>query len=93
MPLTEEQKAEYKIKGEEFNQSRLKLRTQISELEKQIKKAVPKTPNGIFFCSSCNVMSMAYTKIEHRSLGVWDIYNCEICGKEYRDNLLNHPGP
>jgi hypothetical protein len=88
MTLTEEQKRIYQKKGKEYSHSKKGIessltyhRERIAQLEIEILKIRPKTPNGVFICDRCDVQSMAFAK-EKRI-----IYRCEICGNEVEYNL------
>jgi hypothetical protein len=92
MQLTEEQKKDYKIKGEEFmrqaliiNEKVLRLEVKEGKLVKMVAGNMPKTPNGIGFCYNCNVQSMVPTGyMNNPGTRIRDvsrpIYECEVCG-------------
>jgi len=94
MVLTEEEKAEFKKKGEiyrkieyEINRQIIKLELQKGKLEKELGEAISRTPNGILICKICYVQSMKYIRTPQGGLsGGEEIYECEICGyEEIRD--------
>jgi len=98
MVLTEEEKAEFKKKGEiyrkieyEINRQIVKLELQKGKLEKELREAIPGTPNGTLICKICYVQSMRYIgrTPQGELFGVEEIYECEICGhKEIESNLF-----
>ncbi len=96
--LTEEEKKEYKKKGEEYqkltyeiNEQIVKLEVQKSKLEKQLKDDMPRTPNGRLVCGSCHVQSMKYMGRTPRGglSGGQEIYECEICGKDWIGDVFD----
>ena len=97
MALTDEQKREYKKKGEEYqklsydiNEQIAKLEIQKSKLEKQLRDSVPVTPHGRLICKTCNVRSMAYIGRTPQGgmSGGEEIYECEICGHDWVGDTL-----
>jgi hypothetical protein len=91
MVLTEEEKTEFKKKGEiyrkieyEINRQMVKLELQKGKFEKELREAIPITPNGSLICKICYVQSMKYIgRTPQGGLsGREEIYECEICGHE-----------
>ncbi|HTY43935.1 MAG TPA: hypothetical protein VMC80_01720 [Patescibacteria group bacterium] len=92
MQLTQEQKQDYRKKGEDFmrqvfiiNEGVLRRKIEESELAKMVADNMPKTPNGIGFCYNCNVQSMVpsgylnHPGTRHRDVSQ-PVYTCEVCG-------------
>jgi len=64
-------------------------RTEISDLEKQIREARPRTPNGKIICKRCDTTSMKYLyrTPQGGASGGNDVYQCEICNRIAEDPL------
>ena len=64
-------------------------KSEISDLEKKIKEARPKTPNGKTLCRRCDTISMKYLyRTPQGGLsGGNDVYQCEICNNITEDTL------
>jgi hypothetical protein len=89
--LTDEQKAEFRKKGEEYqklkydiNEQIVQLEIQKNKLERQLRDAMSRTPNGRLVCKTCHVRSMKYVGRTPKGgmSGGEEIYECEICGHE-----------
>ena len=86
--LTERQKEKFRKKGEIYRilcediTPKISLyRGEISKLEKELRNAMPRTPNGERFCEQCGVKSMTYDKtITLGNFSEITVYRGEICG-------------
>lgn len=86
MALSEEQRQFYKKKGEEYTHSKKGIESAITfhkerleQLELELRKMHPQTPNGEVLCQKCDVISMTSVRDKMPNS---IIYRCEICGNE-----------
>ncbi|MFZ1971135.1 MAG: hypothetical protein WAU65_03085 [Candidatus Nanoarchaeia archaeon] len=95
MVLTGEQRLEfveardkYELLKSEIEIKRLIHVKALSNLEDELRKSMPVTPNGKAICKYCGIESMEYLRrvpIGEGPFGGKDLYRCEICGYKHGD--------